>query len=170
MKRRFNLVFYICLAGIGIVLALVIKVLVMLFNNQIAMEDGPMSLPMRILFICVILLVSSSYFISFINMIIVLFKNKGAAFIMDEAGIHNCLTCTIVFAFIFVRKVDFIPREALSNIHKDGKYLKATVNTKLIKASPIAKLLIKISGFNFGANFVSPKVDYDEIISFVSIE
>lgn len=170
MKKRFNLSFYICFAGIGMVLALVIKVLVMLFKNKIEMEDGPMSLPMRIFLIFAILIVSLNYFISFANMLIVLVRNKGSAFIMDESGIYNCLTFIIIFAFIFVRKVDFIPREALSNINRDGKYLKATVNTKIIKASPIAKLLIKINGFNFGANFVSPKVDYDEIISFVNIE
>lgn len=163
MNHKLNARFYFCLAALGVVFALIAKVIIMLINNQVETEDGPMSTPLRAVLISGIIIISLSWVISFLNMIKSAIKNKGKAFTFTEDGIENGMCSAIILAFIFVGHIKFIPWSVLSDIHNENGILIAKVDTSQVDASPVTKILLKVYGYKFGANFVSPIVTEDDI-------
>ena len=64
---------------------------------------------------------------------------SGCAFIMDENGISQTATATIIFAFILVMPVREIPYSAIRKVSKNEKGLTLILDKSQIKTFPLAK-------------------------------
>ncbi len=145
----------------------IIKAMVSIAANRIKDESGePLTLGWRIALGVVIFLFGSLYIWVAFSMLLRLIKNRGAAFTVSENGIENTSTFVIVLAFILYGRVKRIPWEAIQSCStdKDGYTLK--VDTSKIKASKIAKLHMKLAGYNFCRGFTEPlsQEDFDRYI------
>ena len=94
-------------------------------------------------------------------------KFNNTAFTVDNEGIHDTYIGITFFALIIIVPVKLIPWNAvkelksIDEIFNTGK-IHIKVNQKEVVASPVAKLLLRISGFNFCHGQTTTPLDESE--------
>ncbi len=76
-------------------------------------------------------------------------KFNNIAFTVDREGIHDTFVSIILFSFIIILPIKLIPWSAVKEIKKDDDKLKMEINREEVVASPVAKLILGIFGYDF---------------------
>jgi len=76
-------------------------------------------------------------------------KFNNTAFTVDHEGIHDTFISVTIFAFILILPVKLIPWNAVKEIKNDDGDLSLEINRKEVVASPVAKIILGIFGYNF---------------------
>ncbi len=76
-------------------------------------------------------------------------KFNNIAFTVDREGIHDTFVSIILFSFIIILPVKLIPWNAVKEIKKDDDKLSLEINRKEVVASPVAKIILGIFGYDF---------------------
>lgn len=98
------------------------------------------------------------YLASFINMLRLLLQNKGCGLKISDAGIENTAVVLQFLAFVLVLPVKHIPWESVKYYSATDNATYIRVDTKQVRAGFAAKIILKISGYNFCKGFVKPDV------------
>ncbi len=86
-------------------------------------------------------------------------KFNNTAFTVDREGIHDTFISVTIFAFIIILPVKLIPWNAVKELKNDDGDLTLEINRKEVVASPVAKIILGIFGYNFCRSSVK---DLDE--------
>lgn len=134
-------------------------------TNTIYMEDNTvMPFYFKIIFISVFsIILLGTLFITFpfIKRII----TKTGAMTIDKDGIHNTFICFGLFAFTTIIKINFIPWTALKPSFLNPEHYDIDKKSlPLIKAGFLAKILLKITGYNISIAKIS-KPEFDEYLT-----
>lgn len=151
----FFLIFFISVLLIGG------KAIFMLFCGQVTMEDGTTDLFFNRVMAVALLVVLSTYLVTVINLLKFLILHNGCGLSLTHQGIENTAVFINVMAFVLVLSVKLIPWEAVTYVDDEDAYIR--VNTKFIQAGFLAKIILKIFGFNFCYSFVKPKVTAEDL-------
>ena len=138
------------------------KAVFMLFAGQVTMEDGTIDLLFNRVMAVALSVVLLTYLITVINLVKFLVLHRGCGLSITYQGIENTAVFINVLAFVLVLPVKLIPWEAVTYVDDEAAYIR--VNTKFIQAGFLAKLILKIFGFNFCHSFVKPKVKLEDIL------
>ena len=76
-------------------------------------------------------------------------KFNNIAFTVDCEGIHDTFVSIILFSFIIILPIKLIPWNAVKEVKKDDDKLKLEINRKEVVASPVAKIILGIFGYDF---------------------
>ncbi len=79
-------------------------------------------------------------------------KFNNAAFSVDREGIHDTFVGIVFFALIIILPVRQIPWSAVREIKEENGKTHIKINRKDVVASPIAKLILGVFGFDFCHN------------------
>lgn len=133
----------------------------MLFRGEVSYADGPMGNDAIILG-CVLTAVALTYVISLISVLRHFIAHKGTAMVLTDAGIENSIVVVNLLAFFFVFSVKLVPWKAVTCLEWNDKMLHMKVDAGQIKASPIAKLFIRLFGFPCGS-MAKPAVTAEDL-------
>lgn len=126
-------------------------------TNTILMEDGtPMSTEIRLIFSILISLIAATWTFS----LVVLGRQliSGAAFRIDEEGIHTTATAMVVLAFLVVVPIKDIPYDAIQKIEEKDGMLILSLDRKQIKTYPALRFLVR-KQYHFFAGFTKVRVE-----------
>lgn len=169
MNKEFKfggLFWFYCLL-IVIIILIAPKVIYMLATDQVAFEGEEFSFIFSKIIIALFSIVWFFYMISGISVLRIILKNKLRAFTLTDEGIENTAVIFKFFALIIVLPVKLIPWEAIKSY--DGRFLvfpHIRVNTKLVDASFIAKLYLKIKGYSFCSIYIKPMITDEDLEEF----
>ena len=76
-------------------------------------------------------------------------KFNSIAFTVDREGIHDTFVSIIIFSFIIILPVKLIPWSTVKEAKKDDDKLSLEINRKEVIASPVAKIILGIFGYDF---------------------
>ncbi len=157
-EYKLSLGYYIFIAIFGIfgALAVVLGFSMITDSNTAAAEDeGPLA--------WIFIVVGTVWVISAMTMILQIFFYKKSGLKLSKEGISDTLVFMNILAFYFVMPVKFIPWDAINSISEEKGVLVAVVDTSKVDASGMAKLLLKLCGYQFCAMFVKPRVTREDI-------
>lgn len=103
------------------------------------------------------------YLASFVNMLRLLLQNKGCGLKISDAGIENTAVVLQFLAFVLVLPVKYIPWKSVKYYSAADNTPYIRVDTKQVQAGFAAKIILKISGYNFCKGFVKPCVVSEDI-------
>lgn len=147
-----------------IILILGIRTEYLFLTGQILDENGEkIGFLWSLIPVVVITPILFLYLISFINMIKLFIKNKGCGLIITYDGIENTAVVLKLFAFVLVLPVKCIPWESVKYYDNDDDTPYIRVDTKQVQAGFLAKIILKILGYNFCYSFVKPDVSTEDI-------
>lgn len=94
-------------------------------------------------------------------------KFNNTAFTVDNEGIHDTYIGITFFALIIIVPVKLIPWNAVKELKSNDEIFNTgkihiKVNQKEVVASPVAKLILSISGFNFCHGSTATSLDESE--------
>ncbi len=122
------------------------------------------------LFVSVLfLLVALSHFMSFVVVLINIFKNKNIALSLDSNGIHNTFVFVMFGAAMLVLPVKEIPWGAVKEIKEERGVCALRVDPDMIEANILAKKYLKSQSFMCGQPFVKPTVTEEDIRQFKNV-
>lgn len=163
MTVGFNRKWVSCAALLLILLICCIYGIYSFLTQEILVEDGKMSDSERNLLLVAFTVIGIVSATSLIKLLICIFGKK-VCFKIDENGISHTIILFGVFTLYFVFTVKNIPWKAVKSIEKNSS--EKLVNAKIkkeyineITASPIAKILIKYLGYNFGDGLADANAD-----------
>ena len=152
-KAKLNTKFYIVSLFL---LALVIFIwwgIYFLNTNVILMEDNtPMTTDIKLFFTIALSVVGLSWTLSLITVIRQIVF--GAAFSIDENGIHNTATALNIFAFVFVVPIKNIPFNAINKITNENGVLTIYFDKDQINCFPLLRLFVR-KRFTFFCGFTT---------------
>lgn len=166
-KAKLNTKFYIVSLFL---LALVIFIwwgIYFLNTNVILMEDNtPMTIDIKLFFTIALSAVGLSWTLSLITVIRQIVF--GAAFSIDENGIHNTATALNIFAFIFVVPIKNIPFNAINKITNENGVLTIYFDKDQINCFLFLRLFVrKRFTFFYGFTTDNQKIIEAEIKKFI---
>lgn len=162
-EHKLNAIFLVCFIAFGVVISLAIRVIYMSLTGQVHDENGEvLNKTIEIISSVLIAIVTSSYLYSFITMAKQYVLHGGQAFELTEREIENTMVYIYVLAFFFVIPVKCIPWEAVKYVCPHGKGYEATIDTKKVKSSLPAKLML-FTGYRFCHKFTKPKITEEEL-------
>lgn len=170
LKVKLSIKFYI----ISMVLFLLVVFgwysLYFINTNEILTEDNlPLGTDEKLAISVLITLVLASWTVSLLVMIRHIFK--GCAYYMDNEGIHNTLSATIVLAFIFVVPVKEIPYSAIDRIAQDDGVVVLHLDKSKIAAPKILKPFMRKEHRMFlGFSKQTPEEIKESLRKFSSVE
>ncbi len=145
------------------VIALGVKVIVMLLAGEVAMEDGPMDPTYARVLAIVSALVLLTWLISVLTMLRQLIFYRGTELTLTHEGIEHTTVTVVILAFVLVLPIKFIPWEAVTYYGKKDGHPYVKVDTGRVKASFVAKAILKASGYAFCGNACRPPVTVEEV-------
>lgn len=125
--------------------------------NEIFMEDDlPMDHQTKLLFTLLMGAAVLSWTISLLAVIKQMLT--GAAFVMDEEGIHATVTAIGVLAFIFVVPVRRIPYSAIERVTQEDRVLTVHIDKSKVDMLPIFRFAVS-KRYHFLSGFTENKQD-----------
>ncbi len=110
---------------------------------------------------------AACFLISGSAIVLHLIKNKGNVMTVSYEGVSNGLVISMLGCFFIIIPVKFIPWQAITEVDDEQNGLiVARLETSKIKANPLAKLILKITGFNFCSGLITPALHKEDIMMF----
>lgn len=163
-EKRFNWKIYFFIALFGGILLLGFRVILLLITNQITYEEGePLPPVLKGILWFAMVLVCSTYAITFISLLKQVVMKKNIAFRVDSLGIHNTVVLINLFAFVIVCNIKFIPWSCVNYIDREDDSVYIRVKSKNITASYLGKFIIGVIGYHFCYSFISKKLTEEEM-------
>lgn len=135
-----------------------------LFAGEITDENGePLGPAFSIIIGTLMTLVLCTYLITVFTLLRQLVVRRGRGLKITDTGIEDTMVFVNVFALVFVLPVRCIPWEAIKYYDKTDKGLYVRVNTKQVQAGFLARIILKILGYQFCQGFVKPDVTAEDI-------
>ena len=163
--KKFRLNWYFWFLSVLLIFVLVFggKMAYALFTNQVQDENGLID-PLTSLILAVIFaFIWVIYAISGITMLNLAIKNKFNCLEITDKGIENTAVFVNFFALIIILPIKFIPWEAVKSYENDVLGLRVRVHTDMVESGFLAKLILKITGYQFCQGIVKPKVTDDDL-------
>lgn len=166
-KAKLNTKFYIVSLILFAFVVFIWWGIYFLNTNVILMEDNtPMTTDIKLFFTIALSVVGLSWTLSLITVIRQIVF--GAAFSIDENGIHNTATALNIFAFIFVVPIKNIPFNAINKITNENGVLTIYFDKDQINCFPLLRLFAR-KRFTFFCGFTTDnqKIIEAEIKKFI---
>ena len=160
-RYYFFLIFFFLVSLMGI------RVIWMLLNGEVLNGDEEMSREMAIFLSVMMGLAFSTYIETAVALIWQLVRFRGCCLQITASGVENTLVYVNILAFVLVLPVKRIPWEAVKYADLDDQTPYIRVDPKQVEAGTLAKLLLKILGFQFALSFVKPQVTSEDVKPFV---
>lgn len=161
--KKWNAKFYFAAAFLGGILALIGYAASLIGTGRVADENGEALAPVwNTVFYIVITIIGTTYFITFLALILQFIRFKSAAFTLDSDGIHNTLCIVMLFAFVLVVPVKFIPWSAVKSLDTDDEVVSVRLNTAQVQASRLGKLILAVRGYSFCYTFTKEALSAEE--------
>ncbi len=156
-KIRFNF-WFMCAISFLIVFGL-LRTIYMIETGGLTWADGPIEGFEKTFIITLFSVVCVLYLPTIFSILKIIFLYKCKPFEITPEGVKNTFVFTVFLCFVIIRPVDFIPWESVKNVITAGDLvINLRLKTKDIKASPIAKLVLKLLGYSFCITFVKPEL------------
>lgn len=155
--------YYFFLIFFGLVSILGARVIWMLLSGEVMDGDEEMSREMAIFLSVMVGIAFSTYIETAAVLLWQLIRYGGCALEITENGVENTLVFVNILAFVFVVPVKLIPWEAVKYTDFDDNHPYIRVNTKMVQAGWLAKLILLVLGYQFCNSFVKPNVTCDEV-------
>lgn len=117
-------------------------------SGQILGNEGSISFEIYLI-LFIFSLVCVVCFSSVLVLIRQVVKFSNTAFSVDKEGIHDTFVGIVFFALIIILPVRHIPWSAVREIKEENGNTHIKINKKDVVASPVAKLILGIFGFDF---------------------
>ena len=93
----------------------------------------------------------------------IIFQNfKGSGLSITDKGIEDTFIIVNIFAFMFAAHIKCIPWESIKEFKKAAMII--YVDTNMVEAGFLAKLMLKLTGFNFCDKFIKPSVEVNDLL------
>jgi len=108
--------------------------------------EGGLSVPMKWLSAVIFSFINCVYIVS--SVMLLWMNIRGYAYQITEDGIENTICAVNVLCLVIILPVKLIPRSGIYRIVNEDNYICAKLNTELVSASPIARLILR-RGYHF---------------------
>lgn len=132
-------------------------------TKEILADEDKMRIAEKYFFIGAFFCIGLASAVSLIKLILRVKGQKGC-FTVDENGISDTVVLFNIFTLYFIFDIKNIPWKAVKSIEKEpfGNFAHAQINKEHINeitASPIAKIVLKYSGYGFGHGLADANAD-----------
>lgn len=132
-------------------------------TKEILTDEGKMRIAEKYFFIGAFFCIGLASAVALIKLLLRVKGQKGC-FTVNENGISDTIVLFNIFTLYFIFDIKNIPWKAVESIEKEpfGNFAHAKINREYINeitASPIAKIVLKYSGYSFGHGLAAANAD-----------
>lgn len=165
IEKKLNWKIYFFMILFGGTLILAAYAFFLSASGRLGDENGnPLGVFWRAVLCLTILIVCSSYAVTFFSLLYQTVARRRTAFIADSEGIRSTVVLIHFAAFVLAVPVRFIPWSAVSYISvgsgDNSVFIRAKKNG--IEASRLARLILRTTGYHFCLGFLKIPLSQDE--------